>query len=140
MKTCIKLLGLVLTLGVLAFTVKNEKTEVYATTSENVLEQTQTGITFPKDVKAIIDSKCMGCHKPDARNEKAKKKLQWEKVPKMNLKEQKSFLKDLSLVLEDGEMPPERMVTRKPEMALSLEENRVLITWVMLEQERVNGN
>ncbi len=140
MKTYIKLLGLVLTLGIVAFTVKNKEEETLTKIKEKSIEQNQTGITFPKDVKAIIDAKCMNCHKPDARNEKAKKKLQWEKVPKMNLKEQKSFLGDLSEVLEDGEMPPEKMVTRKPEMALNLEENRVLITWVELELERLKGN
>jgi len=140
MKTYIKLLSLVLTLGIVAFTVKNKEEETLTKIKEKSIEQNQTGITFPKDVKAIIDAKCMNCHKPDARNEKAKKKLQWEKVPKMNLKEQKSFLGDLSEVLEDGEMPPEKMVTRKPEMALNLEENRVLITWVELELERLKGN
>jgi len=140
MKTCIKLLFLVLTFGIVAFTSKSKEEEKLTSIVVNKIEQHQTGIIFPKDVKAIIDEKCMNCHKPDARNEKAKKKLQWEKVPKMNLKEQKSFLGDLSEVLEDGEMPPERMVTRKPEMALNLEENRVLITWVALELERLNGN
>ncbi|WP_347174601.1 hypothetical protein [Polaribacter uvawellassae] len=139
MRTFIKLLLLVFTLGIISFTVKSNETETLLTISENVLEQNQSGITFPKDVKAIIDAKCMNCHKPDARNEKARKKLQWAKVPKMNQKEQESFLKDLSLVLEDGEMPPERTIKRNPDMALTLEENRVLITWVEDEENRLKG-
>lgn len=139
MRTFIKLLLLVFTLGIISFTVKGNETEALLTISENVLEQNQSGITFPKDVKAIIDAKCMNCHKPDARNEKARKKLQWANVPKMNAKEQESFLKDLSLVLEDGEMPPEKTVKRKPDMALTLEENRVLITWVEDEENRLKG-
>ena len=139
MRTFTKLLLLVFTLGLFAFTVKDNETEKFTAITKNVFEQ-QTGITFPEDVKAIIDAKCMGCHKPDARNEKARKKLQWVKVPKMNLKEQKSFLGDMSEVLEEGEMPPAKMLKRKPEMELTLEENRVLITWVEAEDKRVRGN
>ncbi|MFN0729091.1 heme-binding domain-containing protein [Polaribacter gochangensis] len=139
MKTYIKTLFLVFTLGLVAFTVKNKKSEKLLVISESELEQNQTGITFPEDVKAIIDAKCMNCHKPEARNEKARKKLQWKKVPKMNQKEQESFLKELALVLEEGEMPPEKTIKRKPDMALTLEENRVLITWVEAEENRLKG-
>ena len=140
MKGFIKLLLLVFSLGLFAFTFNSKENEEYIFVSKSNLLEAQKGITFPKDVKAIIDAKCMNCHKPNARNEKAKKKLQWEKVPKMNLKEQKSFLGDLSEVLEEGEMPPAKMLKRKPDMELTLEENRVLITWVELELDRVRGN
>jgi len=139
MKTYIKTLFLVFTLGLVAFTVKNKKSEKLLVISESELEQNQTGITFTEDVKAIIDAKCMNCHKPEARNEKARKKLQWKKVPKMNQKEQESFLKELALVLEEGEMPPKKKIKRKPDMALTLEENRVLITWVEAEENRLKG-
>ena len=139
MRTFIKLLLLVFSLGIVAFTVKDKEEEKLTNITKTVFVQAQTGITFSENVKAIIDSKCMGCHKPDARNEKAKKKLQWVKVPKMNAKEQKSFLGDLAEVLEEGDMPPAKMLKRRPDMELTLEENRILITWVEAEEKRLRG-
>lgn len=99
--------------------------------------QDQAGITFPENVKAIIDAKCMGCHKPDARNEKAREKLQWEKVAKMNKEEQEHLIDELFEVLEDGKMPPAKAVERRPEMKLTDEETKTLIAWVEAEEKRL---
>ena len=99
----------------------------------------QTEITFPDNVKKIIDAKCMGCHKPDARNEKARKKLQWEKVSKMNKEEQEHLIAELFEILEEGKMPPARAVERRPQMKLTEEETKILISWVEKEEKRLKG-
>jgi hypothetical protein len=122
----------------LAFTIPGEK-EVYASVSKKETIQQKNKITFPKNVKAIIDSKCMGCHKPDSRNQKAKKKLQWEKVPKMNKEEQAHFIAEMFEVLEAGKMPPKRALERRPQMKLNLEEERVLLMWVTAEEQRLKA-
>ena len=124
---------------IIAFTPKL-KNENLQNVSEYVsVNQDQEGITFPENVKAIIDAKCMGCHKPGARNEKARKKLQWEKVSKMNNEEQEHLVKELFEVLEDGKMPPKRAVERRPQMKLTDDETKTLLAWVEKEEKRLKG-
>ncbi len=97
------------------------------------------GIEITGKVKEIIEAKCMNCHKPDARNEKAREKLQWVKVPEMNQEEQKHLIAELFEVLEDGKMPPKRTVERRPEMKLTDEETKTLMDWVEKEDKRLRG-
>ncbi len=108
-------------------------------TPEASVLQDQEGITFPEDVKAIIDAKCMGCHKPDSRNTKAKEKLQWASVAKMNKEEQDHFIDEMFEVLEDGKMPPKKALERRPQMKLTDEETKTLLAWVEAEEKRLKG-
>lgn len=96
-------------------------------------------IELPDNIKAIVEQKCMGCHKPDARNEKAREKLQWVKVPEMNLEEQEDFVAEMFEVIEDGDMPPERTIEKRPEMKLTDEENAAFIAWLEKEEKRLKG-
>ncbi len=136
MSTFVKSLSLLLTAGVFIFGIQSSSRTL---PDHHVLSQ-DSGITFPENVKEIIDAKCMGCHKPDSRNEKAREKLQWEKVPKMNKEEQEHLIDELFEVLEDGKMPPKRTVERRPEMKLSDEETKVLLAWAEDEEKRLKGN
>lgn len=96
-------------------------------------------IELPDNVKEIVEAKCMNCHKPDARNEKAREKLQWVKVPDFNIEQQKDFIAELFEVLEEGKMPPEKMLERFPEMKLTEDETKVLLAWVEKEEKRLKG-
>ena len=96
-------------------------------------------IELPDNIKEIVEAKCINCHKPDARNEKAREKLQWVKVPEMNLEEQKHFVAEMFEVLEEGKMPPARMVERFPNMKLTEDESKALLTWVEKEEKRLKG-
>ena len=98
-----------------------------------------SGITFPKDIQEIIDNKCMGCHKPDSRNNKAKEKLQWELVSKMNKEDQEHFIDEMFEVLEDGKMPPKKALERRPQMKLTDEETKLLMAWAEKEEKRLKG-
>lgn len=101
--------------------------------------QDQAGITFPENVQSIIDAKCMGCHKPDSRNTKAKEKLQWASVTKMNKEEQEHLVDELFEVLEDGKMPPKKALERRPQMKLTDEETKTLLAWAEAEEKRLKG-
>lgn len=101
--------------------------------------QDQAGITFPEDVQTIIDAKCMGCHKPDSRNTKAKEKLQWASVAKMNKEEQEHLVDELFEVLEDGKMPPKKALERRPQMKLTDDETKTLLAWAEAEEKRLKG-
>lgn len=107
--------------------------------AESPVLQDQAGITFPEDVQTIIDAKCMGCHKPDSRNTKAKEKLQWASVAKMNKEEQEHLVDELFEVLEDGKMPPKKALERRPQMKLTAEETKTLLAWAEAEEKRLKG-
>ena len=98
-----------------------------------------TKIELPDNIKEIVEAKCINCHKPDARNEKAREKLQWVKVPDFNLEQQKDFIAEMFEILEEGKMPPARMVERFPEMKLSEDQTKALLAWVEKEDKRLKG-
>ncbi len=106
---------------------------------KNENDYTNDGIEIKGEVKEIIENKCMGCHNPKARNEKARKKLQWSDVPEMNTEEQKDLINELYEVLEDGKMPPKKAIERRPKMKLTDEETKTLLTWVEKEDKRLRG-
>lgn len=133
MSTIIKSISIVATLGLFSFGIYTLPAPV-----ENLeLVLLEEGITFPENVQTIIREKCTGCHKPDAKNEKARKKLQWVKVPEMNKEEQEHLIAELFEVLEEGKMPPKKTVERKPEMKLTADETKILLAWVEVEEKRL---
>lgn len=98
-----------------------------------------TKIELPDNIKEIVEAKCMNCHKPDARNEKAREKMQWVKVPDMNKEEQEHFIAEMFEIMEEGKMPPARMVERFPEMKLSEDETKAFVAWLEKEEKRLKG-
>ena len=101
--------------------------------------QDKEGIEIKGAVKEIIEAKCMGCHKPDSRNTKAKEKLQWELVAKMDKEEQEHLVNEMFEVLEDGKMPPKKAVERRPQLKLTDEETKTLLAWMEAEEKRLKG-
>jgi hypothetical protein len=89
----------------------------------------QAAITFPADVKAVIDSKCYGCHSKDGRSDEAKEDLLWDSIPLYTKDRQIAVLDDISEVLEKGKMPPEKMIEMHPEAKLSREQVELLKKW-----------
>jgi cytochrome c551/c552 len=89
----------------------------------------QAGITFPADVKAVIDNKCYGCHSKDGRSAEAKQDLLWDSIPLYPKEKQIAVLDDISEVLEKGKMPPEKMIEMHPEAKLSPEQVALLKKW-----------
>ena len=133
MKNFIKLIavtGTVVLIGS-AFSPKNDDVKPVLT------QDKEDGIEIKGAVKDIIENKCMSCHNPEARNEKGKKKLQWVNVSKLDKEGQEHLIAELLEVLEDGKMPPKRTVERKPEMKLTDEETKTLLTWVEKEDNRL---
>jgi hypothetical protein len=100
---------------------------------------TDQNLVFPEDVMAIIENKCMGCHNPDAKNEKAREKLQWAQLAKMETEDLISKLDALFEVLEEGEMPPAKMLERNPEKKLTDQETLILQNWADENIERLIG-
>jgi mono/diheme cytochrome c family protein len=93
--------------------------------------------TYPENVMAIIDAKCMGCHKPDAKSEKGRDALQWEMLPKMANDSLSHALNEILEVLEEGEMPPAKAIERFPNLKLTDEEITALTSWAESELDKL---
>jgi len=101
----------------------------YSDHAKDVSMRQQVGITFPADVKAVIDNKCYGCHSKDGKSEEAKAKMMWDSIPLYPKVRQIAVLDDISEVLEKGEMPPEKMIEMHPEAALTPDQKALLKKW-----------
>ena len=86
-------------------------------------------LVIPANVKAVIDQKCYGCHNPNSKNEKGKKKMNWDSLTLYSLKIKIKKLDDITEMLEKGKMPPEKFLQFKPEAKLTDEESKTLKDW-----------
>lgn len=123
MKTSIKI-SLLLILAVALFVRAR-----YSDHAKDVSMRQKAGITFPSDVKAVIDNKCYGCHSKDGKSDEAKADLLWDSIPLYPKARQIAVLDDIAEVLKKGEMPPEEFIEKYPEAKLSPEQVALLKKW-----------
>lgn len=84
---------------------------------------------IPEHVLTILNSKCVGCHNTDSRNEDAKKKLDFKKWEELSVVKKVGSLADIKDMLEKGKMPPDKFLNRFPDKALTPVERDSLIEW-----------
>lgn len=89
----------------------------------------KSAVVIPAEVKAIIDSKCYGCHSPQGRSDEAKADLLWDSIPHYPKAKLISRLDGIIEVLDKGTMPPTKYVESKPEAAITAAESKVLKAW-----------
>jgi hypothetical protein len=104
---------------------------------ENNYLLADTVIEFTPEVRVVIDQKCFGCHNPNAKNEKAKGKLQWDSIAYLSKAKQIATMDDIIEVLEKGSMPPEKYLSFKPEAKLTEEEVKLLTEWANANADRL---
>ena len=86
---------------------------------------------YPEAVKKVIDSKCLGCHSPEGRSEKAREKLNWTTLMGLEKSVQVSKLDKVVEVLDKGEMPPKKMIEMHPEAKISEDDSKILKDWAV---------
>lgn len=84
---------------------------------------------MPANVKAVVEQKCYGCHNADSKNEKAKKKLDWDFFESEKKSKQLATMSKINEVLVEGDMPPAKFLENKPEGKLSDEQKTILLEW-----------
>ena len=104
---------------------------VYAAESSNSL-------TFTIPVMNIIDNKCFGCHSEFGRSDDAKEALMWKNLQQMDAGEVVGLLEDVLEQVEEGTMPPEKIVKKYPGMELTEEDRAVLKAWIMEQQDKLD--
>ena len=93
------------------------------------------GLTIPDDVQQIIDNSCYGCHNADSKNEKGKKKLDWDKLVNLKKSKQVGKLGKIADVIKEDEMPPAKFLEHNPEATLSADQKTTLIQWAQSASE-----
>ena len=103
----------------------------------NILED--GGLNMPADVKAVVDNSCYGCHHTDSKNEKGKKKLNFDSFG-TEYSDIKSAgkLKEMAKLTIDGDMPPEKYLVHNPEKALNNAQRKIVYIWAMEESKKYN--
>jgi len=84
---------------------------------------------MPPNIKAIVEQKCYGCHNAESKNEKGKKKLDWDEFEASKKSMQLATKGKIAEVLESGDMPPAKFLENKPEGKLTETELATLIEW-----------
>ncbi len=87
------------------------------------------GDQFPEDVAKILKVHCMDCHVTASKNDKAKKKLNFDNWDELNMLKKTGKLNDIIETVKDGEMPPEKYINHYPDKKLSDEQVNTLVNW-----------
>lgn len=109
------------------------------TKATNPVTDEKSGFEIPADVQQIIDNSCFGCHNSDSKNEKGKKKLQFDKMADLKTHKLVGALADISDVVSEGDMPPEKALQKYPEMKLSDEDKATLVEWANKTAEELSS-
>jgi len=109
----------------LNFSLPNSNSKVVP--DENALNMTE-------EVKTVIDESCYGCHHTDSKNDKGKKKLNFDSFGKeySSIKSAGKF-KEIANVIGDNDMPPSKYLEHNPEKALTKDQKTLLIKWATSE-------
>ena len=73
---------------------------VSATLNTNVKSSNEV----PEDVQAVIKGKCFGCHNTESRNDKAKEKLEFDKLDSLSMVERIGAFKNIEKELNDNKI------------------------------------
>ena len=92
---------------------------------------------FPKKVKAVIDKSCYGCHSKDGKSDDAKDALRWDMMHEYDKKKLVSVMDEIIETIEEKEMPPEKIVKKKPEIKPTDKEYATLLKWAEKEADKI---
>ena len=93
---------------------------------------------MPADVKAIVETKCYGCHNVNSKNEKGKAKLDWDAFEANKKSKQLATKGKINEVLVKGDMPPKKFLENKPEGKLTEAEMATLMNWSAGKKKSAN--
>jgi uncharacterized membrane protein len=96
-------------------------------------------ISYPVSVLSIIENKCIGCHSEQGRNEDAREALNWKNLQNMESGEVIGVLEEVLEQVEDGTMPPEKMVKKYPSLEMTAEERALLKAWIISMQAELDN-
>ena len=88
----------------------------------------ETVAAFPQPVSGIFNKSCVGCHSDMSRS-KGKEFLNLSEWDKLTSKKQAKTGKSIDKMVKKGKMPPEDVVKRFPQAALTADEVKDINEW-----------
>jgi hypothetical protein len=129
-KITLILVASVFSLGLFSF---NWMSHQKKSNEEKLLE----GLEMSEDVQTIIDNSCFGCHHTDSKNDKGKKKLNFDSFGgDYSSIKSASKLKEIAEVVSEEEMPPKKFLEHYPEKALTDDQKSILSQWALQESKK----
>ncbi len=98
-------------------------------TKDNSSPEGNSNFEIPEDIQPIIEQSCFGCHNTESNNDKAKKKLLFDKLGELKTYKLVGKLADMADILKEGDMPPKKAIEKFPEIKLSGKDRKTLINW-----------
>lgn len=102
------------------------------------ITHTMMASNMPADVKAIVETKCYGCHNVNSKNKKGKAKLDWDAFEAAKKSKQLAAKGKINEVLVKGDMPPKKFLENKPEGKLTEAELATLMAWSAGKKKSTN--
>jgi uncharacterized membrane protein len=103
----------------------------------NVASEPMEEYKFPNKVKAVIDKSCYGCHSENGKSDDAKEALRWDMMSEYDKGKLVSVMDEIIEVIEKEEMPPKKMVEKKPEIKPTEKEYATLMKWAEKEADKL---
>lgn len=105
-----------------------------------IVKSNQSVEGLPDDINEIVEKSCYGCHNSDSKNEDAREDLSFDTMHELKKVKKITTLRDIAEVLEEGEMPPKKMLEKYPDRKPTDEEIATMIKWAKTESEKLIGN
>ncbi len=93
------------------------------------LSPQEVELNAPDKVFDILESSCFDCHMSTSKNEKARKKMSFDKFSKLSPMNLTAILNDLNKATKEGKMPPEKYLDKYPEKKLTQAEIEAIAKW-----------
>ncbi|MCG8308160.1 MAG: heme-binding domain-containing protein [Cytophagales bacterium] len=131
-----KRLGILLVISAFTIAVFIQMNITGNTTSATT-DEVKEGYKFPKKVKAVIDKSCYGCHSEKGKSDDAKEALRWDLMDEYDKSKLVSVMDEIIEVVEKQEMPPKKMLEKKPDLKPSEKEYETLAKWAEKEADKL---
>lgn len=97
-------------------------------------------ISYPDEVKTVLDKSCYTCHQSTSKNIKGKTALNFDKLDKKKSLKQIGKLGKIIKKIESDKMPPKKYIEENPASALSDDDQKILIDWANDQTKMLMNN
>ncbi len=101
--------------------------------------QEKAAAAFPEDVQKILETSCFDCHSDASTNVKSKGKLNFSKWADLSDAKKVGKMEAMGEEIKEGNMPPEKYLSKFPDHALTQEKKDVINKWISEESAKLMG-
>jgi hypothetical protein len=92
---------------------------------------------FPDSVQKVFESSCFDCHSDKSSNDKALSKMNLSEWGQLSVAKKVGKMQDIIDMINKGDMPPAKWVSKYPDRAPGKEQKDVLIKWATEESNKL---